>query len=67
MSIADDWHDPRGPDRGQPSAINAKLAVDLIYQWHAEAVVARTVEAARAAGLSEEMISLILGEGEQGE
>lgn len=64
MSLADRWHDPSGPRRPPPQAVNAKLAVDLIVQWHAEAVVNRTVEAARAAGLSEEMISLVLGEGE---
>lgn len=64
MSLADDWHHPDGPAPESPKIGSAKLAVDLIHQWHAEAVVQRTVDAARAAGLSEEMISLILGEGE---
>lgn len=64
MSLADEWHDPSGPRREPPAIVSAKLAVDLIVQWHAEAVVARTVKAARQAGISDEMIAMILGEGE---
>lgn len=58
IDYGDLWHDPRGPQH-QPGA--AEEGVEFVKKAYADALDARIIAAARAAGMSEEQIAAILG------
>ena len=65
MNLADEWHDPRGPERSS-SHPNGDDALDFIRRGFIAALDARTVELGRQLGLTEEQIdTMLVGRGSQ--
>lgn len=60
MSLADEWHDPRGPEPLPVKPVDAQDALDFIWRGFTAALDARTEAYARAAGIDEATIDLIL-------
>jgi hypothetical protein len=60
MSLADEWHDPSGPIREVPKSPTAQDGLDFIHRGYVAALNARFERAARAAGMSDEMIRLVI-------
>lgn len=60
MSLADEWHDPRGPELAS-SRPNAQDALDFVRRGFIQVLDERTEEIARAIGLTEAQIDAILG------
>lgn len=65
MSLADEWHDPRGPEPPSFRVGNAQDAVDFVRRGYIAVLDRRVEEAARAAGLDEETIAIICGRASQ--
>ena len=64
MSLADEWHDPRGPEH-TISHPNGDDALDFIRRGFIAALDARTEELGRQLGLTEEQIDGMLGRASQ--
>lgn len=64
MSLAEEWHDPRGPERSSSSP-NAQDALDFIRRGFIAALDARTEALGRQMGLTEEQIDGMLGRASQ--
>jgi hypothetical protein len=60
MSLADEWHDPSGPIREVPKSPTAQDGLDFIHRGYLAALNARFEQDARAAGMSEDLIQLVV-------
>lgn len=66
IDLAALWHDPRGPEPLPLTGGDGDLAVGFVRKGYVEQIDRQIMEAARAAGLDERMIALILGRTSQG-
>ena len=59
VSLAEGWHDPRGPERSSSSP-NAQDALDFVRRGYIAVLDERTVALGRQMGLTDEQINSML-------